>query len=176
MKRTSVRLIGILLLTSAAIAQMAPPKPGPELRKLDYFLGDWNSEGEAKPGPMGPGGKFTTSGHGDWMAGRFFLVVHSGFKGGAMGDATGTAYMGYNTDEKVYTYDEFNSMGESVHAKGTLDGDTWNWTNEFKMGPQNVKGRYTMKILSPESYTFKFETSADGTKWDTAMEGKATKK
>ena len=38
-----------------------------------------------------------------------------------------------------------------------------------------MKARYTMKILSSDSYTFKFEMSPDGTKWDTAMEGKATK-
>jgi Protein of unknown function (DUF1579) len=175
MKRTSIRLIGILLFTTAAFAQMGPPKPTPELKKLDYFLGNWTSEGEAKPGPMGPGGKFTESAHGEWMDGSFFLVIHSDFKGGAMGNATGMAYMGYNADEKVYTYDAFSSMGENIHAKGTLDGDTWNWTNEFKMGAQTMKSRYTMKILSPDSYTFKFEMSPDGTKWESGMEGKATK-
>lgn len=45
----------------------------------------------------------------------------------------------------------------------------------MKMGPQTMKGRYSMKILSPTSYTYKFEMSPDGTKWDTVMEGKATK-
>jgi hypothetical protein len=93
-----------------------------------------------------------------------------------MGNATGTAYMGYNSDDKMYTYDAFSSMGENIHSKGTLDGDTWNWANEMKMGPQTMKARYTMKILSATSYTFKFEMSQDGTKWDTMMEGKATKK
>ena len=173
MKRTSIRFIGILLFTTAALAQMGPPKPGPELKKLDYFLGTWTSDGDMKPGPMGPGGKFTSSGHGEWMDGGFFLVIHSEFKG--MGNATGTAYMGYNPDEKVYTYDEFNSMGENIHSKGTVDGDTWGWNNDMKMGPQTMKARYTMKILSPTSYTFKFEVSPDGTKWDTVMDGKATK-
>lgn len=175
MTRISALLIGVLLSAVAAFAQMGPAKPGPELKKLDYFLGHWTSEGEAKPGPMGPGGKFTESSHGEWMEGGFFLVIHSDFKGGAMGNAIGTAYMGYNSDEKVYTYDAFSSMGESIHSKGTVDGDTWNWTNEFKMGPQTMKARYTMKVLSPDSYTFKFEMSPDGTKWETGMEGKATR-
>jgi hypothetical protein len=110
------------------------------------------------------------------MDGGFFLVTQSDFKSAAMGNATGTAYMGYNADEKVYTYDEFNTMGENVHSKGTVDGDTWSWTNDMKMGPQTMKGRYSMKILSPTSYTYRFEMSPDGTKWDTVMEGKATKK
>jgi hypothetical protein len=177
MKRASAIAITTLLLIAAAFAQPpAAPKPGPELKKLDYFLGTWTSEGDTKPGPMGPGGKFSDSGHGEWMDGGFFLVIHSDFKSAAMGNATGTAYMGYDPQEKLYTYDEFSSTGENVHSKGTVDGDTWNWTNEFKMGPQTMKARYTMKILSPDSYTFKFEMSPDGTKWDTVMEGKATKK
>ena len=175
MKRRLALLIGVLLCSTALLSQMGPPKPGPELKKLDYFLGNWTSAGEAKPGPMGPGGKFTESGHDEWMDGGFFLVIHSDFKGGAMGNSAGTAYMGYDPQEKVYTYDAFSSAGEAIHSKGTVDGDTWNWTNEFKMGPQTMKARYTMKILSPALYTFKFEMSPDGTKWETGMEGKATK-
>jgi hypothetical protein len=174
MKRTSVTLLGMLLFSVAAVAQMGPPKPGPELKKLDYFLGTWTSDGDMKPGPMGPGGKFTSTGHGEWMDGGFFLVIHSDFKSG-MGNSTGTAYMGYDPQEKVYTYDEFNSMGENIHSKGAVDGDTWSWSNDMKMGQQTMKAHYTMKALSPTSYTFKFEVSSDGSKWDTVMDGKATK-
>ena len=165
----------MLFAAFSGYAQMPMPKPAPELSKLDYLAGNWISEGDMKASPMGPGGKFTESGHGEWMDGGFFLVIRSDFKGGAMGNSTGTAYMGYDPQEKVYTYDAFSSLGENIHSKGTLDGDTWNWINEFKMGPQTMKARYTMKILSPDSYTFKFEMSPDGTKWDVGMEGKATK-
>ncbi len=117
----------------------------------------------------------TLSEESKWMDGGFFVVIRSTFKGGAMGNGTGIAFMGYDPQEKVYTYDAFNSMGEVVHAKGTVDGDTWTWTNEMKMGPQTMKGRYTAKVLSPTSYTYKFEMSADGTKWDLVMDGKDTK-
>jgi len=101
MRRSSAILVATLLLAAAAFAQMGPPKPAPELKKLDYFLGAWTSEGDAKPGPMGPGGKFSTSANGTWMDGGFFLVIQSDFQSAAMGNATGTAYMGYNADEKV---------------------------------------------------------------------------
>ena len=176
MKRSFALVVVALLLAAVAFAQAGPPKPAPELKKLDVFLGTWNSDGDTKPGPMGPGGKFTSSGKGQWMDGSFFVVVQSELKGGAMGNSRGTAYLGYDPNDKVYTYDEFNSMGEAVHAKGTIDGDSWNWTNDMKMGPMTMKGRYTMKILSPDAYTFKYEVSQDGAKWDTVMEGKATKK
>jgi hypothetical protein len=175
MKRASAIVIATLLFIAAASAQPpAAPAPGPELKKLDYYVGNWTSEADGKPGPMGPGGKMTISEESKWMDGGFFVVIHSTFKGAA-GNGTGVAFMGYDPQEKVYTYDEFNSMGEVVHAKGTVDGDTWTWTNEMKMGPQTMKGRYTAKVVSPTSYTYKFEMSADGTNWNLVMDGKDTK-
>jgi hypothetical protein len=38
-----------------------------------------------------------------------------------------------------------------------------------------TKGRYTMKILSPASYAFKFEMQPEGGDWATILEGKCTK-
>ena len=37
------------------------PEPGPEHAKLGYFVGKWKAEGETKAGPMGPGGKITST-------------------------------------------------------------------------------------------------------------------
>ncbi len=172
---TTIALIALLLAIALPVqAQMEMPKPGPELKKLDYFAGTWTTEGDIKPGPMGPGGKFSGTDHIQWMDGGYFLVTHSEFKG-AMGTGTETSYMGYDTNDKVYTYDAFNSLGEANHSKGTLDGDTWNWTNEQKMGGQTMHGRFTIKVLSATSYNFKFEMSPDGTTWSTVMDGKGTK-
>lgn len=84
--------------------------------------------------------------------------------------------MGYDPDKKVFTYNEYNSMGQINHSEGTVSGDTWSWTSDENMGGQTLKGRYTMKVLSPTSYTFKYEMSQDGTTWTTAMDGKSTKK
>ena len=176
MKRASAIAIATILLVAAASAQPPVQKPGPELKKLDYFTGTWTSEGDSKPGPMGPGGKMTMNQEAKWMDGGFFVVIRSEYKSASMGDGSGTGYLGYDPQDKVYTYDEFNSQGEAVHAKGTVDGDTWTWNSDMKMGAQTMKGRFTEKILSPTAYTFKFEMSADGTKWDTVMDGKATKK
>jgi len=176
MRRSSVIAITTFLLTVAAFAQPPVQKPGPEHKKLDYFAGNWVSEGDSKPGPMGPGGKMTLKQDAKWMDGGFFVVIQSAYKSGSMGDGSGTAFLGYDPQDKVYTYDEFNSQGEAVHAKGTVDGDTWTWNSDMKMGPQTMKGRFTEKILSPTSYNFTFEMSPDGAKWTTVMDGKATKK
>ena len=165
-------LVGIAPSTRA---QTETPKPAPELKKLDYFVGTWTAEGDMKRGPMGPGGKFTGTNHVQWMDGAFFLVTHSEFNG-AMGKGTETAYMGYDSNDKIYTYDSFNSLGEADHAKGNVDGDTWIWQSETRMGPQTIKGRLTIKVLSATAYNFKFEISPDGTTWNTVLEGKDTKK
>jgi hypothetical protein len=44
------------------------------------------------------------------------------------------------------------------------------------MAGMTMKGKFTIKVTSPTSYTFTFDMSEDGTKWSTVMEGKATKK
>lgn len=176
MRRVSTITVLLTLLFAAVISvQAQTPTPGPELKKLNFLVGTWTSDGEVKPGPMGPGGKMSITEHIEWMEGGFFLVSRSDFKGGAMGNGSGTSYFGYDTNDKVYTYDEFNSMGEAEHSKGTIDGDTWTWNSDEKMGGMTMKGRFTMKVLSPTSYSFKFDMSPDGTTWTTVMDGKATK-
>jgi hypothetical protein len=173
--KTSFLLLAILVAATTAFAQMETPKPGPEHAKLDYYVGHWISEGDVKAGPMGPGGKFHGDDHVEWMDGHYFIVLHSKFTGGGMPPGSSTAFMGWDPNDKVYTYDEFNSSGEAVHSKGTVDGDNWVWTNDMKMGPQTMKGRFSVKILSPTSYTYKFEVSPDGTNWSLVMDGKETK-
>ena len=94
---------------------------------------------------------------------------------GAMGKGAETSYMGYDSNDKMYTYDSFNTLGEADHAKGNVDGDTWTWQSETRMGSQTIKGRLTIKMLSAMAYNFKFEMSPDGTTWNTVLEGKDTK-
>jgi Protein of unknown function (DUF1579) len=172
---TTVACFVVFLAVAVSVqAQMEMPKPGPELKKLDYFAGTWTLEGDMKPSAMGPGGKMTETENNKWLDGGYFLAMNSDFKS-AMGNGTEVSYMGYNLEDKVYTYDAFSSMGEAEHSKGTVSGDTWTFTSDEKMGGQTVKGRFIMKILSPTSYTFKFDMSQDGTNWNTVMEGKATK-
>jgi len=178
MKTHFALFICLTLLPGFAVlvrAQTELPKPAPELRKLDYFAGTWRAQGEVKPGPMGPGGKFTGTNKVRCMDGGFFLVTHSEFNG-AMGQGTETAYMGYDSNDKMYTYYSFNTLGEADHAKGKLEGDTWTWLSETRMGPQTIKGRLTLKMLSATAYSFKFETSTNGNTWNTLLQGRDTKK
>lgn len=177
MKRILVLVLSLVIFAAALSMAQGPPKmtPAPELKKLDYFAGTWKTTGELKPGPMGPGGKYTSTDHNAWEFGHFFLVTHSSMTG-VMGNLTEVAYFGYSAPDKAYTYDAFNSMGEAEHFKGTVEGDTWTWTSTGKMGEQTMKQRFTLTVASPTSYNFKFEIAPEGASdYTTVVDGKATK-
>lgn len=178
MKRISFAVLSILFvtLTTAALYAQQPPPPAPELKKLDMFTGSWIAEGTMSPGPGFPGRKFAINSNAEWMEGNYFVVEHGDFDFGAVGKGKELTIMGYDPDRKVYTYTAFNSLGQAETSTGTVDGDTWTWSSDEHFGGMTMKGRFTMKVLSPTSYTMKFELSQDGKDWNTAMEGKATKK
>ncbi|MGA1988873.1 MAG: hypothetical protein ABSG72_21575 [Candidatus Sulfotelmatobacter sp.] len=50
----------LVLFAASAWAQMSPT-PGPEVKKLDYFVGAWAVEGTIAQGPWGAGGKFSST-------------------------------------------------------------------------------------------------------------------
>ena len=54
----------VLCGTVSVLAQAPPtPKPGPEHKVIEYFIGKWTGQAEVKPGPFGPGGKMTSDRH-----------------------------------------------------------------------------------------------------------------
>jgi Protein of unknown function (DUF1579) len=179
-QRRAIFAAAVLLAFAAgtAIAQPAAeaPKPSPEQEKLGYFVGKWKSEGEMKPSPFMPGGSFTTTDDCQWFEGGFAVVCHSQGSG-PMGATKGLGIMGYSADEGVYTYYGVDNspMAMASVPRGTIQGDTWTYSDEAKMGGKMIKSRYVMQQLSPTSYTFKWEMQDEAGGWQTVMEGKSTK-
>jgi hypothetical protein len=160
-----------------AAAQAPPaPKPGSEHARLGYFVGKWAAEGEIKPGPMGPGGKMTSTDNCEWFEGRFSVICRS--EGTTpMGPSKSIGILGYSAEEKVYTYygvDNTNMTMASV-PRGTVQGETWTYTDEGMMGGQKFKTRVTIKELSPTSYTFRMEMQGPDGKWMPMVESKNSK-
>src|SRR5271166_1687657 len=139
MRRMGMIFLTALLWEAVAVGQMQPPKPGPELKKLEVFAGTWTVDGNMKPGEMGPGGAMTENEKCEWMEGGFYMVCHSDYKS-SMGNGVELSVMGYSNEDKAYTYHEFSSDGEMVDSKGKLDGDTWTWINDEKIGGATWKG------------------------------------
>ena len=179
-KKKDVALAASILMvltwvgTARGQAPSGPPKPGPQHKKLAYFAGKWVSEGETKPGPFGPGGKFTFSENCEWFSSGFALVCHSE---GKMPEGTvkGLSVLGYDPEEKTYIYFETNSMGENIFSRGVVEGDTWTWNTESKMGGKPVHMRFTLKQVSADSATYKFEMGSDNEPLKVVMEGKQTR-
>jgi len=168
--------VAALTLAPAVFAQTGPPKPTAEHRRLGYFVGTWQTEGEMKPGPMGPGGKMSATDKCSWYQGGFAVVCNSdGTMMGAPSKSIGI--LGYNAEEKVYTYQGTDSSGNAMTSvpRGTVTGDTWTYDDESMMGGKKVKSRVTIKELSPTVYTFKMDMQGADGKWITAMESKSTK-
>ena len=159
MRRLIAAVCFVLVLAGVSPAQDASqmPKPGPEHKKLQYFVGTWNVEYDIKASPMAPA----------------ILVTNSEGKA-SFGEFKGLSVMGYNAEEKVYTYDGFDSLGHAEHYKGTMQGDSLIWTSESEMAGKTTKWRIIAKQISPTLYTMKLEMGSEGA-WTTVMEGKGTK-
>ena len=125
---------------------------------------------------MGPGGKITGSSTCEWFEGRFSVVCRSEGKT-PMGSSKSIGILGYNAEEKVYTYYgvENSPMTMASVPRGTVQGDTWTYTDESMMGGQKVKSRVTIKEVSPTSYTFTLEIQGADGKWTPMMESRNTK-
>ncbi len=175
-RRIAVACTLIFVAAGQLLAQApnAAPKPSEAHKRLQYFVGTWNNRYDMKQSAFGPGGKGTGIDRNELLPGGFFIVTHSSGKG-PMGEMKELAVMGYNAEEKAYTYNAFNSFGEAEVFKGAVDGSTWTWTSDMKVEGKMMKGRFTLTEVSPTSYTYSFDTSTDGSTWTNIMEGKATK-
>ena len=166
-----------LLLAGAAVVQaQEAPKPSAEHQKLSYYVGEWTAEGELKANPFMPAGKYTSKDDCDWFKGGFAVVCEAEGKG-PMGETESISLISYSTEEKAYTFYgiDSNGMVPTTVSKGTVQGDTWTFTDESKFGGKLVKSRYTIKHISPTVYTFTWEMQGEDGKWMALMEGKNTK-
>ncbi len=176
-RRSMVLAVALTLIGGITVTAQGPagaPQPSPEHKKLAAFVGTWKDEAEMKPGPFGPGGKASITETCEWFTGGFSLVCHSETTG-FMGESKTLTVLNYDPEEKVYTYYELNSVGWSDLAKGTLEGDTWTFNGESKMGGKLIKTRSTIKIPSPDSAVMKSEVSVDGGPFTLLMELKGTR-
>ena len=166
-------VVGCQIVASA----QAPPaqKPGPEYQRLGYFVGKWTGEGEMKPGPMGPGGKMSSTDSCEWF-GHYAVICHSDGKS-PMGATKSIGIISYSPEEKVYTYYAADNSGMAMSSvpHGTVQGNTWTYTDESMMGGKKVKSRVLIKEESPTAYTFTMEMQNPDGKWAPVMESKNTK-
>src|SRR5271155_464696 len=170
--RSSVAVILICGFTARLLAQAppTPPQPGPEHKKLEYFLGKWTGESEIKANEFVPAGKTVGTVTDTLGLGGFYVEQRAESQLG-----TTLGIMGYDSHAKVYTSYYANSVGLVGTAAGTVNGNTWTWMVEDKYAGKAVKGRTTITMLSPTQYTSKYEMADGKGGYTTILESKATK-
>ena len=169
---SSVAVILICGFTALLLAQAppAPLHPGPEHKKLEYFLGKWTVESEIKANEYVPAGKTVGTETATLGPGGFYV---ESLAEGPLG--TTLAILSYDSHAKVYTSYYASSVGLVGVGTGTVNGNTWTWMVEDKYAGKSIKGRTTATILSPTQYTSKYEMADEKGGYTTILEGKATK-
>jgi hypothetical protein len=170
--RSPVAVILICGFTSLLLAQAppAPPKPGPEHKKLEYFVGKWTVESEIKANEFVPASKTVGTETATLGPGGFYV---ESLAEGQLG--TRLAIIAYDSHAKVYTSYYASSVGLVGSGTGTVNGNTWTWMAEDKYAGKSIKGRTTVTTLSPTQYTAKYEMADEKGGYTTILEGKATK-
>jgi hypothetical protein len=153
-------------------AQAPAPKPNPELKKLQAYVGHWTVEGEMNP-PSGPAIKISGTYDGKMTLGGFY------FQGLARNKESLQAveYFGYDPVNRNIVGNTYAVDGTQTTWVATISGNTVSWTGKAiaAAGEQySVRGRdvFTADFMS---ITSTLERSSDGKTWVPFFEGKWTK-
>jgi hypothetical protein len=178
MTRISALLFLLMFCLATAMqaqAQAPAPKPDPEVKKLHANVGRWTFEGENKPGPLGPGGKFTGENTCQMILGGFFLRCQWTGKG-ALGEFGGLEVDGYDPANKDFSSGYYFSDGSRFSGTLTITGNIWTYAGKYLVAGKEYQYKETY-IHTPDltSWTDKQEISSDGTTWTPLSESRWTK-
>jgi len=158
----------------AESAKPAARVPFAELRRLGELVGTWKMSGQMQKSPMGPGGKTAATETCSWFEGEFFVVCRTSGTT-PMGKTEGMNIFGWDADRKTYTFQSIDNFGMASNAKGKLDGNTWTWTNEEKMGGKTMKSRFVIVEETPDLHRMSWSISPDGQTWSELFSGEETR-
>jgi hypothetical protein len=176
MKRITVAVGLVLLVFTVSLwAQTAAPKPNPEFKKFDVFLGKWTYETEYKASPLGPATKVTGEQTSKWILGGFFFQNQFAEKA-ATGEMRGIEIVGYDPANKNFFSNEYHDDGNMLSGAYVFNGNIVAYTGKFIVGgkPYMVKASITPAADST-SFALKGEISSDGKAWAPFFEAQYTK-
>src|SRR5690349_10177587 len=180
-RRTTLRCIALVLLGARASASslLLAQAPGPEHKKLEVFVGEWNFEGESKAVPalgMTDAGKVSYRHVNQMTNGGFFLETRR-TGASARGPVTELDVYGYNAVSKTYRQDGYDSRGRVRSFTATVNGLVWSFagTNTALDGTVTQE-RFTLTYSADlSSATVRSEHSTDGVMWYERLTGTYTK-
>ena len=162
----SLLVIVVLVLAAPCLASgqpqtAPPPKPGPEVLRLGYFVGTWKTESETVTW--------------EWFTGGFSLIgrVEDSGPGGKSNELR---IMTYDPDAHDYTHYRVTSTGPGgALMRGTVTGNTWLWQWDGTTSGKSAKYRFSIVEVTPTSFTAKLEVSMADGPWTVAFETKGVK-
>jgi hypothetical protein len=165
MKAIASKLALVLLVPTVALLAQAP-KPMPEIKALEVWVGDWTFTGIAKDGPNEKEHPLTWRFHAHWILSGFAVQndqqwIESGIT---------TKYlevMHFDPARKSFISTGYGDDGSGWISTMTLKGDTW-----FDSGKMTLPDGKTASLggswtFSPNhlSITATEEMEQDGSKW-----------
>lgn len=170
------------LLAACHATTAAPVEPpaqqaadDPAIQKMDYYVGHWEGEGEAKEGPFGPAGKLSSTTTCEWFAGGHHLVCR-GEERGPTGTRTFLSIRAYDAATQTYTEYGISSLGDTEYQTGgTMEGNQRSFTFDTEVEGKPLALRYVEVQESPTVFTYKAEASVDGGPWTEIAVGRVTK-
>lgn len=166
MKRITLAVsVAALVFAVSLWAQTTAPKPDPEIKKFDVFLGHWTYKGEYEAGPLGPANKVTGEMATKRILGGFF-VQNQYTEKGPMGESHVLEIIGYDPANKTYPSTAYGDDGASALGAYVLDGNIFNYSGKLIFGGKQYQYRVT-EVFAADLMSFmqKAEISADGNTW-----------
>ena len=174
MKRILIAVALVMLLVAVAVQAQAP-KPAPEIKKMEFWVGDWTYAGEAKQSPLGPAAKISGKLTARWILNGFFLEWKTVEKG-IFGDIETIEFDWYDAATNTYPYQGFQNNGDMYSGSATMSGNTVNISETHSVKGVQYKLR-GVNTIAPDgtSVMFKLDLSPDGKNWAPLAEIKYTK-
>lgn len=139
-----------------------PPRPL-ELDRLNFFVGDWESEDTHYPMPWAPQLSSGKSHHSFKRAldGYCFLSDYSGEL--PFGDLKGHGMWFYDSSQKIYRIAWYDSYANFLDGKGHFEAeDRFVFHYNYRMAGQDVSERHTLLLVSPSRFEHRIETLLEG--------------
>jgi len=161
-----------LLASSSALAQIQDrPKPGPELKQLEVWVGEWKYEGTLRDTPLGPGGKFAGKMTTRLILDGLFLESRGqdkGIYGGKELVYKSLMIQWYDPVKRIYVDGGYDNDGTVGRGETTVNGSTWTKTGTVvdAKGKTNRFKAVSSVAADGKTITTKSELSVDdGKTW-----------
>jgi hypothetical protein len=138
------------------------PTPGAGRKKLEVFVGKWNTKGQTKAGSNGEALLITGTDSYEWLPGGFFLVHRWDVRMGSE-ESKGIEIIGYDEKTKAYPTYSFDNQGNTGTYQASVRDGVWAF---------RARSERATVTISEDGHTItaNWERLNDGMNWQPWME------